>query len=717
MLRRVKLSALFSTLATLTACGATAPSTTVPAPPPTGVASTPPPPPPIDAAAAPAAPAAPPPPVVAAVRGVLVDDIDRTADPCTDFFQYANGAWRAAHPIPASQPRWSRRWESGETNKEHLKELLEQIAALPSQPPGSVEQIVGDFYGACMNEAAADAAGVTPIAPALAAIDQIKTSADVATAIEAGHAMGINVGFADGAEQDPHKPERVIADIVAAGIGLPDRDYYVKPDKRFAEARAKYREHMAKMFELAGRPQTPATLDAVFALETQLAKATLDNVAQRDPKKLDHPMTVAKLAKLAPSFPWADYLRTALHQPDGETFNVDQPAFISAFDHALAQTPVPIWKAYLAWHLLRSAAPYLSAPFVQEDFAFGAQYLEGAKEMKPRWKRCAETADALFGEALGKAYVEKFFPPEAKARMREMVDNILAATGDAIRDATWMSETTKKRALGKLATFNPKIGYPDHWKDYRSVVVKRDALWNDVVAGRAFVVADDRAQIGKPVDRARWSMTPPTSNAYYNPQLNEIVFPAGILVPPGFDIGASDAVNYGAIGVVIGHEVSHGFDDQGAQYDELGALSNWWTAEDLKQFQARGTCVVQQFDSYFIEPGIHENGKLVLGESIGDLGGVTIAWRAFQRSLANKGPAPTIDGFTPEQQFFLGWAQWRGDETRPETRRLMVQGDPHPDAKFRVNGPLSNSPAFAAAFRCKPGSPMVRADAQRCTVW
>ena len=654
------------------------------------------------------------PPPAPMLHGALVGDIDRSADPCTDFFQFANGAWRAANPIPPSQPKWSRRWESGETNKERLKQLLDEIAAKPSAPAGSVDQLVGAFYGACMDEARADAAGVTPIAAQLAQLDAIKTRADIQHAIIALHGIGAGVGFGFGSQQDPHQPARVLANVAASGLGLPDRDYYVKPEARFVDARKMYRAHMIKLFSLAGRTETPAALDAVFALETQLAKATLDNVAQRDPKNHDHPTPFAKLATLAPHVDWIEYL-DAFKVPHTD-LNVDEPKFLAAFDRALATTPIAVWKTYLVWNLLRSAAPFLGKPLVDETFAFDHAYLEGAKENKPRWKRCAETADALFGDALGKAYVAKFFPPEAKARVKKMVDNILLATGDAIHEASWMSDATKQKALAKLATFNPKIGYPEVWKDYAGVTVVRDALWEDIVAGSRFLVADDRAQIGKPVDRKRFGMTPPTSNAYYNPQLNEIVFPAGILMPPGFDMTATDAVNYGAIGVVIGHEVSHGFDDQGAQYDATGALVNWWTPEDLKQFQARGTCVVKQFDGYFVEPKLHHNGKLVLGESIGDLGGVTIAWRAFGKSLAGT-TAPTLDGFTPEQQFFLGFAQWRGDETRPETQRLMVQGDPHPVAKYRVIGPLANSPAFAAAFSCKAGAAMVRPEATRCTVW
>ncbi len=694
---------LLPTLFVVAACSHPAPVTPTPTPmPPPAPMPTPTPDP------------APAPPPKVELHGALIGDLDRKADPCTDFFQFANGTWRAEHPIPASQGKWSRRWESGEVNKERLKALLDELAAKKGAAKGSAEQIVGDFYGTCLDEAKADAAGVAPIAPLLAEIDAAKTPADVQKVLAHLHVVGVGGVFGFGSGQDPHAPTVVLAVVTTGGLGLPDRDYYLKPDKRFVEARKAYRAHLAKMFALAGRKESAATLDALVKFETTLATATLDNVAQRDPKAHDHHTTFAELGKLAPHVAWADYL-DAMHVPHSD-LNVEEPKFIAAYDKALSSTPLATWKAYLAWQVINSAAGFLDKPLVDEEFAFNGAFLAGAKEIKPRWKRCAETADALFGEALGKPYVAKYFPPAAKARVKKMIENILLATGDAIHDSTWMSEATKKRALEKLATFNPKIGYPDKWKDYSSVVVTRDSLWEDVLAGNRFVGDDDRGQIGKPLDRGRWGMTPPTSNAYYNPQLNEIVFPAGILVSPMFDMGATDAVNYGSIGVVIGHEVSHGFDDQGAQYDATGALSNWWTPEDLKQFQARGKCVSDQFDGYFIEPGIHHNGKLVLGEAIGDLGGVTISWRAFHRSLGG-GTAPTLDGFTPEQQFFLGYGQSRGDETRPETQRLMVQGDPHPVAKFRVIGPLSNSPNFAKSFACKPDAAMVRPDAKRCTVW
>jgi endothelin-converting enzyme/putative endopeptidase len=397
--------------------------------------------------------------------------------------------------------------------------------------------------------------------------------------------------------------------------------------------------------------------------------------------------------------------------------NVAEPKFLEEVDRQLNAVPLADWKTYLDWQLLDAASPSLSKPFVEENFAFNGAYLSGQKEMKPRWKRCAESADRLLGEAAGKKYVEKYFPPEAKARMQEMVKNLRLAMQETIEGLDWMSAETKKRALEKLSTFNPKIGYPDRWKDYSRVPITRTSYWNDVLAGRKFTSEDLLGTIGKPVDRGRWGMTPPTSNAYYNPLLNEIVFPAGILEPPAFSMQANDAVNYGAIGVVIGHEISHGFDDQGAQYDAHGRLENWWSAEDLKKFQVKVACIVHQFDHYEVEPGIPEQGKLVAGESIGDLAGARIAYRAFQISQRGKPPLPTIDGYTPDQQFFIAWGQFRGDAIRPAEARRMAQGDPHPIGKFRVIGPLSNLPEFAKAFGCQPGAPMVRPEAERCDVW
>jgi endothelin-converting enzyme/putative endopeptidase len=652
-----------------------------------------------------------------ALRGIETGDLDRSVAPCSDFYEYANGAWRAANPIPPSMVRWSRRFAAGEAAKEQLESILDDVQARATWPKGSVEQLVGDFYAACTDEKKADELGKTPVQPLLAEIDGLADIRGVDRMIGRFHELAIPVPFGLTASPDNHDPTRVIADVYASGLGLPDRDYYVKTEPRFQEAREKYRVHVAHMIELSGKSRADSRrmAEAVFGMEKRLAAASLDNVALRDPKATDHKTGFAELTDLAPDFDWPGYFAAA--KLPRAAVNVQQPEFMRAMDQLFLETPLASWKAYLRWHLVRSAAPFLSSAFVQERFAFEEQYLGGAKEMKPRGRRCAESTDALLGEALGRKYVEKHFPPAAKARMQELVRNLLLAMGDTIRGLDWMGPQTKAKALEKLATFNPKIGYPERWKDYSKVPIARDALWANVVAARRWNVEDDRAQVGKAVDRGRWGMTPPTSNAYYNPLLNEIVFPAGILQPPAFSMDATDAVNYGAIGVVIGHEISHGFDDQGAQYDARGRLANWWTPDDLRKFQARGQCVVDQFEGYEIEPGIHHNGRLVLGEAIGDLAGAKIAYRAFLKSLEGKSPAPTIDGFTPEQQFFIAWGQFRGDAIRPETQRLMVQGDPHPTGKYRVIGPLSNLPDFQKAFGCPADAPMVRPPAKRCEVW
>lgn len=650
-------------------------------------------------------------------KGIEVGDIDSSVAPCADFFEYANGAWRKSNPIPPSMVRWSRRWAAGELSKDRLKEILEQAASKKDAPAGSPERLIGDFYASGMDEARINALGVEPLKPWMAEIDALKTAADLQVMIRKLHDIGVNVPFAIYGASDNHEPNNVIAHVSASGLGLPDRDYYVKSEPRFVEAREKYLVHVATMFRLAGANEAgaKAAAETVMRFETELASQSLDNVALRDPKATDHKTSIADLQKMTPAFDWNAYFTaTKIARVD---VNVAEPQFLAEVNRKLEKTPVAEWKAYLKFHLLRVASRALSEPFVREDFEFNQKYLGGAKEMKPRWKRIVETTDDLLGDALGKMYTDKYFPPAAKARMQEMVKNLLWAMGDNIQKLDWMGPETKKRAMEKLSTFNPKVGYPDTWKDYSSLKIDRSSYWNNVVEGARFAVNDNRSTIGKPVDRGRWGMTPPTSNAYYDPSLNEIVFPAGILQSPAFSMGVTDAVNYGAIGVIIGHEISHGFDDQGAQYDAQGRLRNWWTDEDLKRFQERTACVVAQFEEYFIEPGIHHNGKLVLGESIGDIAGAKIALKAYQHSREGKGPEPTIDGFTPEQQFFIAWGQFRGDAIRPETQRLMVQGDPHPIGKYRVIGTVSNMPEFWKAFGCPETSAMVREKAKRCSVW
>jgi putative endopeptidase len=650
-------------------------------------------------------------------HGIDLTDLDRKADPCTDFYQFANGTWRANNPIPASMTRWSKRWASGEATKDQLREIEEQAMSDKSAAPGSPEQIIGSYYGACMNESRVNARGIEPLKGWFEQIDNAKDMAQIQAVMTKLHDVGVIAPFGLGGGQDPHKPTIILADMYASGYSLPDRDYYLKPDARFKDVRDKYQEHVAKMFVLIGWDQKSASgaAQTVMTMETKFAEASLDNVSMRDPAATDHNSTFAQLQSLAPHFDWTEYFKHKQLAQDVD-MNVDQPKFMAEFDRQLQQISLADWKVYLKWNLVNTEASVLSAPLVDEDFAFYGKYLSGATENKPRWKRCVESTDSLFGDPLGKKYVEKYFPPEAKARMQEMVRNILAAMRDDILSRPWMSDDTKEKAMAKIATFNPKIGYPDKWKDYSKVEIRSDAFFEDNLAGHRFLVEDDRATIGKPVDRGRWGMTPPTSNAYYNAPMNEIVFPAGILQPPAFDNSAIDALNYGAIGVVIGHEISHGFDDQGAKFDYLGRLRNWWSDADLKQFQQRGACVADQFDHYFIEEGVHHNGKLVLGESIGDLGGAKIAYLAFEKSLAGK-PRQNVDGFTAEQQFFLAWGQWRGDETRIQTQRVMMQSDPHPVAKYRVNGPLSNLPEFQQAFSCKADAAMVRQGDKKCEVW
>jgi putative endopeptidase len=650
------------------------------------------------------------------LKGIETGDLDRKADPCTDFYEFSNGAWRAQNPIPNSMDRWSRRWKAGEENKDQLRIILDDVSSHPAAK-GTPAELTGDFYAACTNVKAIDAAGIKPLQPMLERISSIRNAADLQTVLIALQADGLQVPFNLSSSPDPHAPENVIADVGAGGLGLPDRDYYLKPEKRFVDARAGYLLHVAKMFELAGSSsaEAKAAAETVMAFETALAKASLDNVALRDPSATDHKMTFAQLQAMTPHFDWAAYYHSAKLAP--ADLNIDQPEFMKEAERQFSSTPIEQWKTYLRWQVLHFHADDLSTPFVDANFNFYRKQLAGVGELKPRATRCAEYTDAGLGEALGQEYVKRYFPPEAKARATEMVTNIVAAMHDTIEGAEWMTPETKKKALEKLSTLNVKVGYPDKWKDYSSVAISRDDYFADVAAANRFQVADDWAKIGKPVNRNLWGMTPPTSNAYYNPQLNEIVFPAGILQPPAFSVDVTDAVNYGAIGVVIGHEISHGFDDQGAQYDAQGRLQNWWNAEDLKRFKEKTGCVARQFDGYTIDGDIHINGKLVLGESIGDLGGAKIAYLAFQKSLQGKPPAPTIDGFTPDQQFFIAWGQFRGDETRPETQKEMVQGDPHPVAKFRVLGPLSNFQPFAAAFSCKAGSAMVRPEKDRCVVW
>ncbi len=653
----------------------------------------------------------------AEMHGFDTTNLDRSANACQDFNQFANGGWVAHNPVPAAYARWGKFEELAQKNQLVLRDILEAAVNNKQAKPNSLERKVGDFYGSCMDEAKIDAEGSKPLAPEFQRIAAISDMNGLQDQIARMHNYGLRGVFGFGAAQDFKKSTDVIAQTVQGGIGLPDRDYYTKDDDRSKTIRDEYVKHVAKMFELTGEPAATAADEAktVFDIEKHLAEVSKTRIERRDPAGNYHKLPVAELRELTPHFDWARYLN-ARAIPNVQVVNVGQPDFFKALDKLLVDVPLADWKTYLRWQVLNSTAAFLAVPFVQEDFNFNGRVLSGTKELQPRWKRCVEGTDAVLGEAVGEFYVKKTFTPQAKARAQQMVMNLIAALREDLGTLSWMSDTTRQRAVAKLEAFTRKIGYPDKWRNYEALTISRDAYLDNIRRGSEFELRRNLGKIGQPVDRAEWGMTPPTVNAYYNPSLNEIVFPAGIMQPPFYDPLADDALNYGGMGAVIGHEMSHGFDDQGARFDAEGNLVDWWTPIDFKNFKERTDCVVHQFDSYEAEPGLHLQGKLVVGESVADLGGLTLAYKAFQKAQAGKIAKP-IDGFTPEQRFFLGWAQVWASSIRPEEARRRVVTDPHPLSRFRVNGPLSNMAQFAAAFQCKEGEPMVRPADKRCQIW
>jgi putative endopeptidase len=655
-------------------------------------------------------------PVVAQeVHGINKSYVDPAYKPCQDFFLYADGGWIKAHPIPPEYPRWGTFNVLAEENREKLHGILEALTARKDLVPGSEEKKLADYWSACMDEKAVEAAGAEPIGPELSRIAAISSKAELQAEVAQLQTEGVRVLFGFGSEQDRKNSEEMIAGLREGGLGLPDRDYYLKDDPRSKEIRDKYVSHVAQMFGLLGddAAKAKAEADTVMAIETELAKVSMTRVERRDPDKTYHRMSPAELAKLAPDFDWPAYFRF-VHAPDITALNVAQPVFISGMNALLSRFPVDQWKSYLRWHLVNAAAPHLSSAFVNGNFEFYGKVLQGTEKIQERWKRCVAGADRQLGFALGRLYVEKYFPPEAKKQADQLVHNLIAALRADIATLDWMDVETKKAAIAKLDAFTPKIGYPDKWRDYTKYEVKADSYESNVTRGAEFEFHRVVDKIGQPVDRTEWGMTPPTVNAYYNPSRNEIVFPAGILQPPFFDQKADPAVNYGAIGAVIGHEMTHGFDDQGRKFDAKGNLRDWWTPEDAKKYDARAACVLHQFEAYEVQPGLHENGKLVLGESIADLGGLTIAHKAYEMSLGGA-EQPAIEGLTADQRFFLAFARVWAGSARPQYEQMSVRVDPHPAGQFRAVGAPSNMPAFAAAFGCKPGDPMVRAE--RCRIW
>jgi putative endopeptidase len=643
--------------------------------------------------------------------------LDPNTAACTDFYQYANGGWMAANPIPGAYSSWGVANLLDEHNRDMLHEILEAAAKNTKAPKGSSEQKVGDYYETCMDEAKVEADGLKPLTTELDLIAKIKDQKSLQDEIARLHSMGINVLFGAGSTQDFKNSAEVTAEVDQGGLGLPDRDYYLKTDEKSTHIKDEYIKHVAKMFELMGDDAAKAATETktILALETKLAEASMTRVERREPANVYHRMTVAQLRELAGGFDWPTYFKT-IGVPANTDVNVTSPGFFKTMNLQLTSVPLADWQTYLRWHLINNTAQQLSAKFVDEDFNFKGKTLQGSKENLPRWKRCVAGTDRVLGEAVGEVYVKKAFPPAAKARALEMVRNLEAALKTDITTLSWMSEPTRKQAIVKLDAFLNKIGYPDKWRDYSSLQVDRSSYLANRFRAGAFGKRRDLNKIGKPVDRMEWMMSPPTVNAYYNPQINEIVFPAGILQPPFFDAEADDAFNYGGMGSVIGHEMTHGFDDQGSQFDSTGNLANWWSEADLKSFKERAQCVIDQFNSFEVEKGLNQNGKLVAGESIADLGGLVVAYAAFQKAMEGK-PRVTIDGFTPEQRFFLGYARGWATNMRPELKRMLVTIDPHPLAKFRVNGPLANMPQFAAAFQCKASDAMVREEAKRCVIW
>ncbi len=640
--------------------------------------------------------------------------VDRSVDPCQNFYQFSCGTWMKENPIPPDQSRWGRFSQLEEHNREVLHRILEQ-ASQPTPGRDALTQKIGDYYAACMDVSEIDAKGIKPLEPELQRIRDLKDKAELAPEIAHLHDLGVSALFDFSSAPDFKNSKEEIAQLDQGGLGLPDRDYYLKTDPKSVEIRQKYVAHVQRMFELAGYApdQAKAAADTVLRLETELAQAALDRVSQRDPQKVYHKMTTQELEALGNGFGWNAYFRDS-GAPSFQSINVSWPDFVKGMDAEVQKTPLNDWKTYLTWHLLHSEARILPTPFAEENFEFYGKTLTGAKQMRPRWKRCVDFTDSQLGEALGRKYVELTFGAQGKARTLQMVQALEKALGEDIQDLSWMSPATKQQALIKLHAITNKIGYPDKWRDYSAVVIKRDdALGNDDRAA-AFEVQRQLRKIGKPVDPKEWEMTPPTVNAYYDPLTNSINFPAGILQPPFFDKTTDNAVNYGGIGMVIGHELTHGFDDEGRQFDAQGNLHDWWTPGDAKRFEERVACIDKEYSAFTVVPGVHVNGKLTLGENTADNGGARVSFKALHNTDAGQ-PQKNIAGFTPDQQYFLSFGQIWCTNERPEALRLQVTTDPHSPPEFRVNGVVQNMPEFQKAFSCKAGSPMVSANA--CHVW
>ncbi|MGA2991865.1 MAG: M13 family metallopeptidase [Candidatus Korobacteraceae bacterium] len=649
--------------------------------------------------------------------GLDVTSMDRSADPCVDFYTYSCGGWIKRNPIPPDQASWSVYGKLSDQNQRFLWGLL-QDAAKPSPQRNAVQQKIGDFFSSCMDEAAVEKAGAKPLEPAFRELAAIKTVTDLAPWLARQHLVSFgytSMMFGFGSNQDFADSTRVIAFASASGLGLPDRDYYLKPEARMEDTRKHYVAYVQKMFELLGDSPAEAAQEAqtVMRIETAMAKASFTRVELRDPYKTFHKMNRVQLQALTPSFGWNAYLDAA-GVGQVQEFNVTEPEFFKELQKLLESEPLANWKTYFRWHVARQNAPYLSTPFVNANFEFYSRYLQGTEQIRPRWKRCVSLVNYQLSEAVGQEYVARTFGPELKARTLRMTGEIEAAMASEIKALDWMGPETKQQALTKLHAVVNKIGYPDRWRDYSSVRIARGDFFGNFLRATEFESRRQLNKIGKPVDRGEWMMPPSTVNAYYDPQMNDINFPAAVLQPPLFDPRMDDAPNYGNTGSTIGHELTHGFDDQGRQFDDKGNLRDWWTKQDAQHFEQRAQCVVDQYAKYIIVDDIPINSKLTEGEDVADLGGTVLAYIAWKNATAGQELHP-IGGFTPEQRFFIGFAQWACENERPENLRLSAVTNQHSPGKYRINGVVVNVPEFGRAFGCKAGQPMVKD--QPCKVW
>jgi putative endopeptidase len=647
-----------------------------------------------------------------AAEGTLhVSWMDKNVDPMRDFYRYVNGNFIRENPIPAAYSSWGQVQILNERNQDFIRDLLQAAAADTSAAPGSEERKIGDFYASGMNEAAVEKAGIAPLKDEFARIAALRRPADLSAELAHLQVIGVDAVFSLTQMQDFADSTKVIATVAQGGLGLPDRDYYLKDDPKFASIRKAYEEHIARMLQLLGDAPAAAVAAAheVMALETRLALASMPVEDQRDPHAIYNMRDLPALAKGAPAIDWPRFLSTS-GAPQVTQLNMQMPKFFAAVSHEIETTPMAAWRSYLRWHLVHAFAPYLSSPFVAENFKF-VQAVRGTKELLPRWRRVLNTENGALGFAVGHEYVKRRFPPEAKAQVLDILHGLRDALRSDLQTLAWMSDATRAKALDKLALIEERIGYPDVWRDYSRLAIDRGPYVLNVLRANAFETARELAKIGKPVDRSEWDSAPQVINAYYDPSMNNITFLAGILQPPFFDPGAPAAFNYGAVGAVIGHEITHGFDDEGSQFDGHGNLVNWWTKEDNEKFHTGVDCIVNQFSGYTVDGEFHIKGKLVAGESIADLGGVLLAFRAFQAS-PGYATAASVGGYTPDQQFFIAYARMYGEDVRPEQARVWAASDPHPPGNYRVNGTLANVPQFAKAFG---GGSAV--DAKRCVIW